>query len=158
MPDLLPVAPGFGLTPELVAFVERMEVCKLHAYLDPVGLPTIGYGHRIPTMAVRDWTQAQAYATLLDDLRKARDAAVTISPVLAGFERRLAAITDFCFNLGPVRYATSKLRAAVDLQEWSQAAAEMRKWVYAHDEGKLIGPLPGLVTRRQETARWLQEG
>ena len=28
-----------------VAFVQRFESCSLEAYLDPAGIPTIGWGH-----------------------------------------------------------------------------------------------------------------
>lgn len=157
MVSLLPVAPDFGLTPELVAFVKTQEGWRAAPYLDQVGLPTIGYGHRIPTLALRAITLAQGEDLLRADLRIARDAAVRISPVLAQFERRCSAITDFCFNAGPLRYATSRLRAAVDAQAWAAAGAQMRKWVYGHKNGQLI-QIPALVGRRAVTSKWLEEG
>lgn len=56
---------------------------------------------------------------------------------------RLAAIVDFCMNLGVGRLQTSTLRRRVNAQDWSGARTELMKWV--RGGGKV---LPGLVRRR----------
>lgn len=147
-------AADFGITPELLAFVKKEEGLILHPYRDPVGLPTIGYGHRIDSMDRPPLTPAGAEALLLADLKGKRDALLGISPSLkVATPRRVAALIDFCFNLGEGAYQRSLLRKCVDGAEWALAAVQMRRWVYAG--GKVFQPL---VERRAVTARWLAEG
>lgn len=125
-----------------------------HPYRDPVGYPTIGYGHRIDDMKREPLTLAQGEALLRVDLRAKRDALLSISPMLAHeSERRVAALVDFCFNCGEGAYRTSTLRKRVEARAWPDAAAELKRWVHAG--GKVFQPL---VERRAETARWMVEG
>lgn len=74
--------------------------------------------------------------------------ALRLSPHLTG--SRLVAITDFVFNLGPTRYASSTLRKRIDAQDWPGAQREIRKWVFGG--GK---KLPGLIIRREAEAALL---
>lgn len=153
------MCPEFSET--LLAHVRQMEGCVLHPYLDRAGVPTIGYGHVIPSMHQPTITQDAAEALLCGDLRIARKALLSLSPsVASASQARQDALTDFIFNVGPGagRYATSTLRRKVESGDWLAAATEMRRWVYAHDtEGKII-KLPGLVRRRGITAGWLERG
>lgn len=71
-----------------------------------------------------------------------------LSPRLSG--QRLVAITDFVFNLGPTRYASSTLRRRVNEEDWDEARYEIRKWVFGG--GK---KLPGLIIRREAEAALL---
>lgn len=144
----------FGITPELVAFVKKQEGWINQPYRDPVGLPTLGYGHRIPDMEHPRITLEEGEAILKSDLRQKRDAIVAISPMLAQEdERRVAALIDFAFNCGEGAYRTSTMRKRVEARDWKDAAVEMRRWVHAG--GRVFEPL---VERRATTARWLEEG
>lgn len=140
-----------------VAFVKRYEGLRLYAYRDQAGYPTIGYGHRIASMHTEPITEKQAEAWLEDDLGIAQAQALRCSPILAAYPRRLAAITDFCFNLGGGAYQHSTLRHRVDKEMWVAAARELNRWVHAHVNGKAV-VLPWLVKRRAEMATWLQDG
>src|SRR4051812_34381087 len=109
----------FGITPELIAHVKQQEGWVDHAYLCPAGYPTIGYGHRIGQLITDRITPEQGEDLLMRDLRIFRDSALRFSPGLVREPpRRLAAIVDFCFNLGPHAYASSTLRKCVDAEDW----------------------------------------
>lgn len=147
-----------GITPEYLAFLKHEERLVLHPYPDPVGLPTIGYGHRIPSMNHPPVTEEWALATLIEDLRRFRQNALALSPGLANEpERRLSAIIDQTFNAGSAAYGASTLRKRVNEKNWPAAGAEMRRWVYGTDAktGEKI-KLPGLVRRRGVMSAWLE--
>lgn len=150
----------FGITPELLALVKDSEGLRLTPYLDPVGIPTIGWGHRLDSMAHPPITQDEAVELLRMDLAAARDQLLAVSPSLFNVSAaRVAALTDFCFNLGIGHYRGSTLRRCVEAADWSGAAVEVKRWVYGHAPvtGGQI-KLPGLVTRRGVESAWLLAG
>lgn len=135
------------------ALCRRFEGFYAEPYLCPAGVPTIGYGAT---------HYADGRAVLLTDPPISREAAerllllslrrVYLPAVLAlcpgvTEPRRLAALVDFTFNLGPGRLRGSTLRRRVNAQEWGDVPAELRKWVYGG--GKR---LRGLVLRRDAEA------
>ncbi len=141
----------FGITPELVVFVKRCEGWVGHPYRDQVGNPTIGYGHLIDSMDHPNITLSEGEDMLMSDLRAKRDALLKLSPILwLAPERRVAALVDFCFNLGEGAYEHSTLRRYVEAGDWSVAATEIKKW--CHADGRV---LPELVARRNTEALWL---
>lgn len=145
------------ISDELLHFTAAQERFVPHPYLDPVGLPTIGYGHRIPDMDHPDITIETGDKWLREDLEAAQAIALRFSPgLLLAAPRRLDAITDFCFNAGGGNYAGSRLRRAIDRQDWSAAAREIRRWKYAHNPDGTLVELPGLVKRREVCAQWLE--
>ena len=123
---------------------------RAHPYLCPAGFWTVGYGH----LCAPDHppiTQAEAEAYLAQDLQVALHATLRHCPVLATEPpQRLAAVVDFCFNLGAGRLQTSTLRRRINQRDWAEAAREMRRWV--HGGGRV---LPGLLARREIAAQWL---
>jgi len=123
--------------------VPRADPGRAHPYVCPAGYWTIGYGHFCDPKHPLS-TEAEAEGYLAADLKTALNATLRYCPVLATEpEGRLAAIVHFTFNLGAGRLQTSTLRRRVNQRDWSGAATELRRWVYAG--GKV---LPGLVTRR----------
>ncbi len=152
---------SFGLTPELYEHIKGEERLVLRPYLDPVGLPTIGYGHRIVSIDQPPLkSAAQAIELLQSDLIRFRDMALRLSPGLAAATpRRCAAILDFCFNAGGSAYAGSQLRIAVNEQRWTDAAEQNGRWVYGTDQktGMKV-KLAGLIKRRAITSEWLAKG
>lgn len=143
---------NFGITPELVEFIKKHEGWVPHPYICPAGYPTIGWGHRIPSMNTPAISKERGEEILKADLRGARDAIVALSPnLLTTDERRTAALVDFAFNLGHGRYRSSTLRKRVEAENWPEAAKEMRRWVYA--AGRIFKPL---VRRRNTMALWMQ--
>jgi lysozyme len=142
--------------PELVKHVQDMETCRLTVYRDPVGLPTIGWGHLLTSFSVPPITQEQADLMLSQDLAGAEREVLALHPDLSG--ARLAAITDFVFNVGVRKYRTSTLRRTVNAQRWDRAAEEVQKWIWATKPDGTKVKEPGLVKRRLLTAYWLSHG
>ena len=158
----LPGPPGLATVPQAaIDLARRFEgfhhvprsdpLRRAHPYLCPAGFWAVGYGH----LCVPDHppiTQAEAEAYLAQDLQVALQAALRYCPVLASEpSQRLAAVVDFCFNLGAGRLQTSTLRRRINQREWREAAREMRRWVHAG--GRV---LPGLQARREISAQWLE--
>jgi lysozyme len=88
-------------SPALLHFLAQpqMENCKLVAYSDGIGIPTIGIGHTKNVEIGNTCTLDQAYAWALKDLATASDtvnAAIT-KPML---QREFDAFCSLCFNIG----------------------------------------------------------
>lgn len=83
-----------------IAFTKRREGCRLVAYLDGAGVPTIGWGHTGPEVHLGlVWTQEQCDAQFLLDIQKYEDAvnnAITVVLTQAQFD----ALFDFAYNEG----------------------------------------------------------
>ena len=130
----------------------------VYAYHDPVGYPTIGYGHLLSYVKYEDLgkyepkTLDECLSDLADEMQKSMDLAVKMSPCLIEDENkyRLIAITDFVFNCGQGNYAMSTLRKRVNELKWLEASNEILKWDKAG--GKV---LRGLTKRRNEESKLL---
>jgi lysozyme len=130
--------------------VPKRDPGRAHPYICPAGYWTIGYG-RLCKPNHPPITEEEGEMYLQQDLRTALDATLRYCPVLVTEpETRLAAIVDFTFNLGAGRLQTSTLRRRVTERNWSSAAKELRRWVYAG--GKV---LPGLTLRREAECTYL---
>ena len=125
-------------------------------YHDPVGFPTIGYGHllsREPWAALNRWpaiTEAEADRLLDHDMARAADAVLrlTVVPLTDG---QFAALVDFTFNVGAGNLEASTLRRVINRAEYGEAPQQFRRWVFAGGV-----KLPGLVRRREdEIALWI---
>lgn len=142
---------------ELLTLVKHYEGLKLTPYLCPAGYPTIGYGHRVPSLAMPPITEAQATALLLADLQHARNLALLLAPGLTMECRRLNALTDLVFNVGDGALHGSSVVRYLNAQNWTAAAQAFRQWDHAHVHGHLV-ELPGLKARREVGARWIEQG
>ena len=142
------------IPPLLVTIVKRYEgfariamrrpIPTAVPYLCPAGFWTIGYGElcQRDTPMISEPEAALRLEQVLLPVYMAH--ALRLSPKLAKEpSRRLVAITDFIYNLGPTRYAASTLRRRVDAEDWSRAAGELSKWVWGGGV-----KLPGLILRR----------
>ena len=127
-------------------FLEKlmeMEGCRLAAYRDDAGVPTIGYGHTVGVRMGDRISQQRAKALLRQDaeavMRQVR--ALDVSRT----EAQLEALTSFAFNLGIARLRSSTLLKVI-LQGGSKQAIqrEFKRWVYAGGR-----KLSGLVKRRE---------
>ena len=131
------------ITDTLLQKLMEMEGCRLSAYRDEGGVPTIGYGHtrgvrmgdRISPQQARDWLLQDA----TEVMRQVRRLHV------ARTEAQLEALTSFAFNVGIGRLKQSTLLKTIR-QGGSKAAIQrqFKRWVYASGR-----KLPGLVARRQ---------
>ena len=154
------------ISPQLLAFVKQQEGLRLEPYLCPANYPTIGYGHRIPSLAHPPITESDAEQLLFIDLGIAERGALMLVPTLLQEPRRLAALTDLVFNVGRDALdgadpsdlnddagVVKCLRAG----DWTGAAARFRKWDHAKVNGQLV-ELPSLKRRREIGAEWIEQG
>lgn len=125
-------------------------------YHDPVGFPTIGYGHllsREPWADLARWspvTEAEADALLEEDMAIAAGAVLRLVTVPLT-DGQYAALIDFAFNVGAGNLQASTLRRVINRGEYDEAPRQFRRWVYARGI-----KLPGLVRRRNdEVELWL---
>ena len=128
----------------------------IEPYYDPVGLPTIGYGHLLSRKA---WaplhqfpaiTVGQAEALLRADLMKAAGAVMRMVKVKLN-ANQIAALIDFVFNAGAGNFEISTIRRVINRGDLAAVPAQLMRWVYAKGV-----KLPGLVKRRKaEAALWV---
>lgn len=125
-------------------FIKAREGCRLTAYVCPAGVLTIGYGHTGPDVKRgQKITAEQADALLLADLAGFEKGVLRLlgsTPAPGQFD----ALVSFAFNLGLAALAGSTLLKKFKVGNYSGAADQFLRWVYA--DGKL---LPGLQKRRE---------
>lgn len=133
------------LSPAGLKLLKQSEGFRSHTYLDAVGLPTIGYGHRIlrAQSFPKGIDEQQAADILLADVREAEQAVSRLVrvPLVQG---QFDALVDFCFNLGQNRLAASTLLADLNSGRYDAAAEQLLLWDHA---GKR--ELPALRARRE---------
>lgn len=135
-----------------VLLIAGFEGKENEAYLDPVRIPTICYGH---TEGVR-MGQWRSDSQCLDLLEK--DAQIASNGVLRHVkvplsQQELDAYTSFAFNVGVGAFSDSTLLRKLNAGDRFGACDQLLRWVYA--KGK---KLKGLVIRRDEERQLCLEG
>lgn len=134
---------GAGSLAALLALVSYHEGYIPHTYADPVGIPTICFGHTGADVTPgRVATRAECEGLLREDLGQAWDAVhrCITSPMRP---HQAAALTSFAYNVGGAALCKSTLARKANAGDWPGACAELDRWVYARAR-----KLPGLVKRR----------
>src|ERR1700740_260318 len=121
---------------------EQFEGCKLLAYLDQAGVPTIGYGHTRGVRMGMACTQEQAEAWLLEDAAAAEHAVNSLVSVPLS-QDQFDALVDLAFNVGVGNFQRSTLLKVLNSGNFESAALEFEKWNRA---GGLVRD--GLTRRR----------
>ena len=139
-----------------IDFIKRHEALRLNAYLDAVGVWTIGYGHTGGVNSGDVISEKQAEEFLRADLVTAERA--LNSTRLQLNQNQFDALVSFIFNVGvgrpkshpkgPAGFLGSTLliKARHDVND-PTIRKEFERWVYAG--GKVLN---GLVRRRREEA------
>ncbi|MBC8242328.1 MAG: lysozyme [Alphaproteobacteria bacterium] len=136
--------------------IKHYEGWSATPYLDPVGIPTIGYGStwglgggRV-TMGHPEIDSAAGEALLARELAHTEKAVSRLIRVPLN-EGQFAALVSFTYNLGSGRLQGSTLRMKANRGDYDGAADEFPKWRRAG--GRIMR---GLVRRRaEERALWL---
>lgn len=123
----------------------------IHPYRCPAGIPTQGRGIVVASMDAPPIPEREAERRFEHELNVYLAAVLAISPALAQWPHRWAAIASFAFNCGVARYRASTLRRCVDAATWPEACEQLLRWVRA--AGRV---LRGLQLRRQAEA-WVLE-
>jgi lysozyme len=141
--------------PVALQLIRYFEGLYLRPYLCPAGVPTIGYGAtyyedgRRVTLKDPPITRERALQLLAWQVQTVY--LPTVLRLIKGAPDmtpgRLAALIDFCFNLGGPNLRASTLRKRVLAGLWKQVPDEYRKWVKGG--GRVLA---GLVKRREADA------
>lgn len=129
------------------AMIKLFEGGEREAYVDPVGVVTICYGHTATAKLGQVKTEEECQELLRQDLAIAMAAVDRHTTAELTIEQR-AALASFVFNFGEEKYRTSTLLKKLNAGDRKGACAELSRWV----NGKVNGQwkeLPGLVTRRE---------
>lgn len=127
-----------------LGLVTSWEGYKREVYLDPVGIPTVCYGHVVPdnVKVGTGFSNEACHTILYSDLRVASDGfdKLVVSKVNVN---QKAAFVSFIFNVGLDNFKKSKMLKLINDGRIEDACHELPRWVYA--KGK---KLQGLVNRR----------
>lgn len=123
--------------------LKSFEGLQLTAYLDPVGVWTIGYGTTSGVYQGMNISQAQAEALLQTDLHRF-ETAVADEVTRPITENQFSALVSFTYNVGAGAFASSTLLKLLNQGDIQGAANQFLVWVYA---GGIV--LPGLARRRR---------
>jgi lysozyme len=126
--------------------LKQLEGFRKDAYLDTVGVWTIGYGTtRVdgkPVEAGLTCTEAQAQEWLSQDISWAQTAVNKLVkvPLKQGM---FDALVSFVYNVGEDQFRRSTLLRLLNLKQHVEAGKQLLRWKY--DNGKVVN---GLINRR----------
>lgn len=130
-----------------LALIKNFEGLVLHAYLDAVGIPTIGYGSCRDVALGDEIDEAEADRRLRADLRIAEDGVNRLAPPLT--QNQFDACVSLAFNVGTGAFGNSTLLKLLHAGDTAGAAEQFLRWNKAG--GKTLAGL----TRRREAERML---
>lgn len=137
-------AAGLAISGAALVGIAMHEGYVPHAYKDPVGIWTIGFGETAGVKPGQTTTPIRAMVQLLDSANAiAKGMVACIHVPIAQHE--FDAYLSFSYNVGAGAFCRSTLAKKLNEGKYEEACAELKKWVYAG--GKV---LPGLVNRREQ--------
>lgn len=132
--------------------IKDFEKLRLTAYLDAVGIWTIGYGHTRSAISGIQISEARALFLLAEDV-KWSEVAVNELVRVPLTQYQFDALVSFVFNVGVTAFKLSTLlRLLNERADPARVAAEFMRWVYAKGK-KLAG-----LERRRAAERLLFQG
>lgn len=135
--------------------VKHFESLFLKAYIDPVGVWTIGYGNTGPVAYEGNQiTEEKADALLREDMKESEifvDRYINVGLSQQQFD----ALVSFTFNVGGGALSKSTMRKKLNANDFDGAAKEFPRWNKGTVDGKKV-VLSGL-TRRRKSERHLFE-
>jgi lysozyme len=135
------------LTAQGQDLIKQFEGFQPKPYLDPAGIPSVGYGHVIlPGESFTQITRDQGVALMLADIamKHARWVADYVKVPLN--DNQFSALVSLVYNVG-VTPLTHTLGTLLNAGNYDMAADHFGDWVYAKVDGT-EQILPGLVKRR----------
>jgi lysozyme len=106
---------------------EQFEGCRLVAYHDSVGIPTIAWGHTSGVHMGMTCTQEQAEAWLAHDVEDAEEAVNRLVRVPLN-QNQFDALVDLAYNVGSGNFANSTLLKMLNINAFDRAAHEFERW------------------------------
>lgn len=125
-----------------VDLIKRFESLFLDAYVDAVGVLTIGYGHTKNVYSGQRITEAQAEALLVTDLNDAASDIHRMVNVPLN-QQQFDALVSFVFNVGGGSLSDTGVARALSARNYDYVPNEFSRWIYGG--GRVLN---GLVRRR----------
>jgi GH24 family phage-related lysozyme (muramidase) len=141
-----PVPEAARLSDRGLDMLKSFEGLRLDAYVDSVGVQTIGYGHTGDVQAGDRITQQQAEQLLQKDTAWAEEA-VADNVDVPLTQDQFDALASFTYNVGEGAFENSTLLKKLNAGDYEGAEAEFGRWT--HGDGQQI---EGLVNRREAEA------
>jgi GH24 family phage-related lysozyme (muramidase) len=123
--------------------LKSFEGLRLDAYIDAVGVLTIGYGTTTGVTPGMRITEAEAEAFLKRDLAKFEAAIANLVKVSLN-DDQFSALVTFTYNVGEYALANSTLLRLLNQGDLQGAADQFLRWNRGDN-----GELPGLTRRRK---------
>jgi lysozyme len=143
----MPLDPKMSVSEAGLGLIKNFEGLRLVAYLDAVGVWTIGYGCTTDVAPGMKITQAQADDRLKKDVEGA-EACVNREVRVDLTQGEFDALVSFVFNLGCGAFKRSTLLELLNKNDKDAAAYEFRRWDKAGGQ-----VLAGLTRRRYAEAK-----
>lgn len=125
-----------------IDLIKEFEGCKLYAYRDSVGIPTIGYGHTKGVRMGMSITKSQAETFLKDDIKPVER--VLNAMGINYTQNQFDALVSWIYNLGSGNFRSSTMyRKILAKDDEVEITDQLVKW---HNAGGR--PLLGLKRRR----------
>lgn len=133
------IAGSLAMAVSIVGYFEGREVV---GYLDPIGIPTVCYGHTATAVVGKRLSDDECERLLRQDLGIALVAVDKQLPGLPPATR--AAFGSFTYNVGVGAFNTSTLLKRAKAGKMTEACDQLLRWTYAGGR-----QLKGLVIRRE---------
>ena len=135
-----------NISKEGIVLIKHFEGCRLEAYEDAVGVPTIAYG-RIKDVKMGDsCTQAQAEAWLNEELHE-YEGYINDAVTVALTQNQFDSLVSWVYNLGPSNLKSSTMLKVLNKEQYADVPEQIQRWNKAG--GKV---LEGLTKRRNAEA------
>ncbi len=135
-----------NISKEGIDLIKHFEGCRLEAYEDAVGVPTIAYG-RIKDVKMGDsCTQAQAEAWLNEELHE-YEGYINDAVTVALTQNQFDSLVSWVYNLGPSNLKSSTMLKVLNKEQYADVPEQIQRWNKAG--GKV---LEGLTKRRNAEA------
>lgn len=142
---------------DIIRLFEASNKCRLKAYLDTGGVPTIGWGTTVypngKKVRIGDvCTEEEANQWLVHDVKASVQAIKRLVKVHIS-QSMFDALVSFVYNLGSGNFSGSTLLKLINASKFNEAADQFPRWRF--DNGK---EQPGLTKRRAEEQKLFRQG
>jgi len=141
-----------------IELIKKHEGFEAQSYLDPAGLPTIGYGIYLNTPELLEQysgktiTEQEATAMLLDHVRNTIDPVIRDAVKVDINQNQFNALASFIYNIGSGAFRNSTLLSKINSgASESEIRYQFSRWNKATVDGQLT-ELDGLTKRRKDEA------
>ena len=132
------------------ALIKKFETCVLKAYIDAVGILTIGWGHTgrdvVPGLI---WSQSQADQVFEDDTTSRSKVLAIYLDKVPTSDQQFSAMLSLMYNIGNNALRNSTVLRLHKAGNYKGAAAAFLMWNKGTVDGKKV-VLAGLTARRKE--------